>query len=376
MLFVLYRGYIENEMQFLTYPNSPQAYEYLYRSNLLKSNVQPDDVIFTPGVGDDGYSAGYRTHWNTKDKSDVFNFGDYLLDNHYNPIYYNGLIDYNSFLGNRYDNPYKTGEAQTFFFENGGKPPYSNNYGWMSSVGNWDPYIHPRKRLQNYIENKVIRDADRQKMIYGKGHRNALCYPLLADDIDREKKRLYTDEYLVQNGNELPLNQNLEYDLKRNGVIENYDNNITPHTINSAKRIGTVPHTVNTPLKSTSLASNTISGNNTMSTNSMPNTMLGNIDNKILSDTNPIMSTNYVNDTVNANDMINVNNEDLLSMSIDTLSNKTALVAMDIIGDISKWVENPNKTVGDLFKIIGRPDRMPYVGILLIIIALIWMILL
>lgn len=436
-------------MQFVSYSNSPQAYENLYRSNLLQDDAVnlDNNYIFTPLVGDDGYTARYKTHWNSKDKSDVFNFGDYLLDNHYRPMYYNGLIDSTSFLGNRHDNPYRTGEAQSFFFE-GNKPPYSNNYGWFSEVGNWNPYISPKKSLENYIREKIIRNEDRKKMIENATDKNNLCYPLLADNIARERLQLFSNEYLVANGNNVPLNiikspsaprltpeltPQISSDLKKSGLLnvtsgnmnkvgkEGFDNmhnnnignmhsvNSPFHTINSPfhplnppiQRVNTPFHSLNPPIQHVNTPFHPLGPpmQHIQSPHGKLHPLVQPTPNGIAPDPSslssgspgsPSGSSSQIGDPSDippasalASDNIDVglqyptlskNYNDLFNMSIYQLANKTALVIMEIIGDLTKWIEDPTKNVGNLVHIISRPDRMPYVGILLIIIAIMWMI--
>jgi len=372
-------------MQFFATHNSPQNYWHLVESNFLhkddynhsihKPRLQrpyKPGVNHIPGYGEMVQSNGqFHTNHNSKTSYDNFNYTNHLLDNFYDPIHNNELVHNTSFINNKNENPYKNGDARNFFNYNPNLPynrirtPYTNNYGYYSSNMNWDPYLNPKKNFESYLSQQVVKASDRKKMLESNRENVNNFYPRNINPYSSFVKDFNPSDNFVTGRN----NFNMAYgdDTPLNHLQPPANVNIPP---DAPDNIDTGPLDI--------MKSNQADIGPPASTPSPPvpeafniNTMEHFVVNNISPAPNIDSHTTSINTTSN---IVSPNTPapDITTMSISDLFYNLGKVFLDIINDLVKFTEMPDKTFWQLWYIFTRTDRIAYVGIMIVIIAIIF----
>lgn len=63
-------------------------------------------------------------------------------------------------------------------------------------------------------------------------------------------------------------------------------------------------------------------------------------------------------------------NKNIYNMSINSLFSKLSIVSMELLEDLTIFINQKNKNVNNFFIIFTKDDRLIYVGILLILLAM------
>lgn len=63
-------------------------------------------------------------------------------------------------------------------------------------------------------------------------------------------------------------------------------------------------------------------------------------------------------------------NKNIYNMSINSLFNKLSIVSMELLEDLTIFINQKNKNINNFFIIFTKDDRLIYVGILLILLAM------
>ena len=63
-------------------------------------------------------------------------------------------------------------------------------------------------------------------------------------------------------------------------------------------------------------------------------------------------------------------NKNIYNMSINSLFNKLSIVSMELLEDLTIFINQKNKNINNFFIIFTKDDRLIYVGMLLILLAI------
>lgn len=310
-------------MQFLAHHNAPQNYNNLVESNVIQKDDY-NEQIHKPYLAEIAQSnRQFHTDYTTKTTHDQFDYSQHTLDNFSDPVHNDTVAHHSNFISNRNSNPYRNGDAQQFFNYNPNlpytqpTPPYANNYGTYDSSGYWDPYINPQKNVTNYLTQQVVKNSDRNKMIDRNRNNLNSVYPRDINPYDNFVKDFNPGDNFVTGDSNHDLSSG--NDLPLNKLIPAANKNVPPDA----------PPGINTNI--------------------------------------PILNEAYDNVSGNGN---------IMEQSLNQILKNLGEVSIDTVNDVVRWAENDNKDMNQLWNIFTRPGKMTYIGILVIILAILLMILL
>jgi len=310
-------------MQFTTYHNSPQNYAHLVESNFLnkddhnhqihKPPVKPGHTHI-PGYGDISQSNGqFETNFNSKTSHDNFEYSKHLLDNFFDPVHNNELVHNSSFINNRSENPYRNGDAKHFF--------------------NYNPNMDNKNINVPYANN------------YGTIDPNNTWDPYLNPKNNLES---YLSQQIVKNIDHKHL-----IESQRSNLNSFYPKDINPY---------------NNFLKDFNPSDNFITGKNNFNMANGNDTPLNQLQSHVNANVPPDAPRN-----VDTGIPSNIPHPpDLMNQSLKDFANNLSQKSMDIINDTVRYIGNNQTDLNAFWSIFTRPDRIAYVGILIILFAIFW----
>jgi hypothetical protein len=300
-------------MQFLTHNNAPQSYHHLVESNFLHKDDN-NQQIHKPFLAETHQAnRRFHTNFNSKTTHDQFDYRAHTLDNYYDPVNNETIIPHSNIINNRNPNPYRNGDAQQFFNPN---LPYSNlDTPYANNYGTY----HPTDVWDPYLNPQ----------------KNLSSY--LSQQVVKENDR----KRMV--------------DLNRDNQNTNFPGEINPYK-NFINDFNPGDNYVNGDSNANLASGNNLPLNKLMqSTNkNVPPDAPSNIDTNVPSESVPKMN--------------------LAEISLQELLERMGKTGLDTINDLVRWTEADPKDWGHLWNIFTKPDRIGYLGILIIIITVLLMI--
>jgi len=267
-----------------------------------------------PGYGDISQSNGeFETNFNSKTSHDNFEYSKNLLDNYFDPVHNNELVHNSAFITNRNENPYKNGDARRFF--------------------NYNPNLDYKNIKTPYANN------------YGGSYPNNQWDPYLNPKNNLES---YLSQQIVKN-----MDRKKMIDDQRSNLNSFYPRDINPYS---------------NFVKDFNPSDNYITGKNNFHMAHGSDTPLNQLHAPANSNVPPDAPSN-----VNTGIPTNLPHPpDLMNQSLKELANNMSQKSMDIINDTVKYLGSNQTDLTTLWEIFTRPDRIAYVGILIIILAIFW----
>ena len=298
-------------MQFLAYHNAPQNYNDLAENNFIFKDDH-NNQIHKPFLSKYKQSnSQFHTNYNSKTSHDQMDYSKQLRDNFYDPIYNDQIVHHSNFISNKSQNPYQNGDAQHFFNYNPNQPYTQDTPPYANNYGTYDPTGNwdPYINPQNNLTNYLSQQV--------------------VKDSDRKQM----------------------IERNRANLNTNYPGEVNPY---------------NDFIKDFNPSDNFVEGDsnfNLSSGNDIPlNKLIPAANKNVPPDAPPGINT--------GNPTFDQPEKDLMSQSVRELAHNLGKTSLDTINDVVRYIGDDSKDPSQLWNIFTKPDRIAYVGILVIILAI------